>query len=187
MQDKIAQATQNMIKNLEEMTGITLDEWVRIVRDSGTEKVGERINFLKSKHGLTHGYANLIALIAKDRETASETPADPVDALFAGAKAGLRLLYEQIVLAAGAFGADMVESPKRTYTSLRRSKQFAILQPGTKTRLDVGLVLKDKPPAGRLEATRSWNSMYTHRVRIEKSEDIDRELLSWLKDAYDAA
>jgi hypothetical protein len=29
--------------------------------------------------------------------------------------------------------------------------------------------------------------MFTHRVKIEKAEDIDTKVESWLKAAYDAA
>lgn len=189
MSDKIEQAVQNMIKNLKEKTGKSLDEWVRIAQSSGEGKVRARINYLKAEHGLTHGYANLIALTAKDREAqaAGTVPEDPVDALFSGPKAGLRPIYDRILAAARGFGEDMVESPKRTYVSLRRSKQFAIVQPSTRTRVDVGLVLKGVEPSGRLEPAGSWNSMCTHRVRVESAEEVDDALCTYLREAYDAA
>ncbi len=189
MADKIDQAIQNMIANLEEKTGRSLDEWVAIAQKSELDKVGARIKYLKSEYGLTHGYANLVALTAKDRETAAgeEAVEDPVEALFSGPKAGLRPVFDRILTEVKKFGPDLVESPKRTYVSLRRSKQFAIVQPSTKTRVDVGLVLKDRDPEGRLEAAGSWNSMCTHRVRLESPEDADKELFKWLKEAFDAA
>ncbi|MGH6622418.1 MAG: DUF5655 domain-containing protein, partial [Burkholderiaceae bacterium] len=54
-------------------------------------------------------------------------------------------------------------------------------------RLDVGLNLKGVEPAGRLEASGSFNAMVTHRVRLAKGASIDAELKRWLKQAYDAA
>ena len=189
MEDKIQQALQNMIKNLEEMTGKSIDEWIAIAQNSGHENVRSRTNYLKSEHGLTHGYANRVALMAKDREQAAEIdkPFDPVEAVFAGSKAHLRPIYDRILAAARGFGDDFVEAPKRHYVSLRRNKQFAIIQPSTRTRVDVGLVLKEAPAAGRLETAGSWNSMCSHRVRLEKLDDVNDELLAWLKEAYDAA
>jgi hypothetical protein len=189
MSDKIDQATQNMIKNLEEMTGRTMAEWIAVVEASGEEKVRARINFLKSEHGLTYGYANLIAMLAKDKAEQAEgaVPQDPVATLYAGDKAGLRPIYDRVLAGVLKFGDDVVESPKRTYVSLRRDKQFALVQPTTKTRVDVGLVLKDVEPGGRLEKAGSWNSMCTHRVRLDSAEGVDEELLDWLKKAYDAA
>ena len=51
----------------------------------------------------------------------------------------------------------------------------------------VGLNLKGVPAKARLEASGSFNSMVSHRVRIEKASEIDQQLVSWLKQAYDAA
>lgn len=189
MADKIDEAVQNMIKNLEEKYGRSLDEWVEIVNASGLEKVKERINFLKSEHGLTYGYANMIALTAKDR-TGQVTPdaeKDLVADQYAGEKAALRPIYDTLIAAVNDFGDDVEISPKRTYVSLRRNKQFALIQPSTKTRVDVGLNLKAVEPQGKLEASGSFNSMCTHRVRLESQADVTDELLGWLKAAYDAA
>ncbi len=71
--------------------------------------------------------------------------------------------------------------------SLRRSKQFAILQPSTKTRFDVGINLKGTDPTKRLEPSGSFNGMVTHRVRVHSVEEVDAELLGWLKEAYELA
>ena len=83
--------------------------------------------------------------------------------------------------------SDSHIAPKKAYVSLRRNKQFGLIQPSTATRVDVGLRLGDMPPAGRLEASGSFNSMVTHRVRINDAKDIDAELLAWLEQAYEAS
>jgi len=90
------------------------------------------------------------------------------------------------VAAVSKFG-NVEVSPKKAYVSLRRGKQFAILQPTTATRLDVGLVLSAVEPTDRLEAAGSYNAMMTHRVRIESVADIDKELIGWLRKAFDQA
>jgi len=190
MADKIDEATQNMIKNLEEKYGKSLDEWVAIVNASGAEKVKEQINFLKAEHGLTYGYANLIALTAKDRSGQAASARGEVDLVgdqYAGDKAALRPIYDAIIAKVNKFGKDVEVSPKRTYVSLRRNKQFAIVQPSTKTRVDVGLNLKGVEPQGNLEAAGSFNAMCTHRMRLESKADVTDELVGWLKAAYDAA
>ena len=190
MADKVDQAVQNMMTNLEEKYGKSLDEWVKIVNGSGVEKVKERINFLKSEHGLTYGYANLIALTAKDRAGQAASGGGEVDLVadqYAGEKAVLRPIYDAVIAAVNGFGSDVEVSPKRTYVSLRRNKQFAIIQPTTKTRVDVGFNLKDVEPQGNLEAAGSFNAMCTHRMRLESKADVTDEIIGWLKAAYDAA
>ncbi len=43
---------------------------------------------------------------------------------------------------------------------------------------------KGVKPEGRLE---SWGAMCSHRVRVTSVEQVDAELLGWLKQAYDAS
>ena len=181
-------ATATMIKNLEEKTGKTLAQWVAVVKGLGPKKHGEIVSFLKETHQLGHGYANLVAhsaagLVGEDAASGE----DLVAAQYAGEKAALKPMYDQLIKAISAFGKDVEVSPKKTYVSLRRSKQFALIQPTTKTRLDVGLNLKGVAPSGRLEASGSFNAMCTHRVRVESPDQIDKALTTWLKEAYEKA
>ena len=181
-------ATATMIKNLEEKTGKTLAQWVAVVKGLGAKKHGEIVSFLKETHQLGHGYANLVAhsaagLVGEDAASGE----DLVAAQYAGEKAALKPMYDQLIKAISAFGKDVEVSPKKTYVSLRRSKQFALIQPTTKTRLDVGLNLKGVAPSGRLEASGSFNAMCTHRVRVESPDQIDKALTTWLKEAYEKA
>ena len=177
-----------MIAGLREKTGKALDEWLTILRASKRTKHKEFMELLKNEHGLTHGFANMIALQAlhSDSHTASDTDA-LVDAQYAGAKAGLRRIYDALLAAVRKFGKDVEVAPKKAYVSLRRNKQFAIIQPSSATRVDVGINLKGAEPAGRLEASGSFNAMVSHRVRLSKPSEVDSELLAWLKKAYEAS
>jgi len=176
-----------MIKNLREKYGKTLEEWIQIVKKTGIEKHGEIIKFLKEKHGFTHGFANLVALKARGTDSASaDSPESLVEAQYKG-KESLYPMYEQLIREVKAFGSDVEIAPKRGYVSLRRKKQFALIQPSTKTRLDIGINLKGVAPAGRLEASGSFNAMCSHRVRVSDGNDIDADLINWLKLAYDEA
>ena len=176
-----------MIRNLGEKIGKPLVQWLKIARGAKLSKHGEIVKFLKSEHGMTHGYANLIAHKTLESDAGSASSTDElVDRQYAGAKADLRPIYEKLIAAVSKFG-DVEVSPKKAYVSLRRAKQFALLQPSTATRLDVGIKLKDVDCAGRLETSGSFNAMVTHRVRVESPKDVDRELVGWLKQAYEAA
>ena len=115
----------------------------------GAAKHGEIVKALKTEHGLGHGYANLVAHHAKgDAKPAGDEGGDLVDAMFAGPKAGLRPIYDSLIAEVRTFGPDVEIAPKKTYVSLRRSKQFGLVQPTTKARVDVGINLKGSPPAG---------------------------------------
>jgi hypothetical protein len=177
---------ESMIANLRKKTGRSLEEWIKVARGSGAAKHGEIVKFLKQKHELGHGYANFVALRTLAAATGAPASGEGlVAAQYAGAKAALKPIHDALVAAAKKFGADVEVSPKKTCVSLRRARQFALIQPSTNTRIDLGLKLKGVPVAGRLEP---WPSpMCTHRVRLESSSQIDRQLLGWLKQSYDAA
>jgi hypothetical protein len=179
-------ATATMIANLEANTGKSLDQWIGMARASGHAKHGQMVAWLKADQGLTHGYANLVAHKAFASDAGSSGDDDLMAAMFAGPKAAMKPAYDKA--AAFVQGLDGVEfAPKKGYVSLRRSKQFALLQPSTKDRLDVGLVLKGVEPTGRLEAAGSWNAMVTHRVRVASVDEVDAELEGWLRQAWAAA
>lgn len=178
-----------MVANMPEKTGKPLADWVEIVKASGLEKHGEMVKLLKSEHGMTHGFANLVAHEVRGGVVTKlpDPSSDLVAAQYAGDKAVLRPIHDAIADAVAGFGGDVEQAPKKTYVSLRRAKQFALVQPSTKARVDVGINLKDVPPAGRLEASGSFNGMVSHRVRLGSVDDVDAELIGWLRMAYDRA
>jgi predicted transport protein len=184
--DAIKQAMENQVKNLEEKTGKKIDEWIKIVQNSKLEKHGELVNMLKEKYGIGHGYANMVVHTAKQSHAGFAEEEDLINEQYKG-KESLRPWYDALMKIVKSLGKDVEVSPKKAYVSLRRKKQFAIIQPSTKTRLDVGLNLKDVTPSGKLEAAGSWNGMCSHRVKIEDATQVDAEVAQWLKTAYEQA
>jgi len=177
-----------MIANLKEKTGKSLQQWVAVAKSTGKGKHGEIVKALKAEHGLTHGYANLVAheLLSRVTQSRADGGDSLIDAQYAGDKAVLRPIYDELIGAIRKFG-EVEVAPKKAYVSLRRSKQFALIQPSTKTRLDVGINLKGAKPQGRLEASGSFNAMVSHRVKLEAGAKVDPELIGWLKQAYEQA
>jgi len=181
-------ATESMIQNLKEKTGKTLEQWLKVAAASKLSKHGEIVKHLKTDHGMTHGYANLVALkLLKSDAQSVGTSDELVTMQYSGEKEALRPVYDALIAVVGKFGSDVEVSPKKAYVSVRRSKQFAIIQPSTKSRVDVGINLKGVRPSGRLEASGSFNSMVSHRVKIGAESEVDAELRGWLKAAYDAS
>ena len=182
MPDPEAQV-QNQIRNIETSSGRSMAEWFTVVAGSGKTKHGEIVSWLKSEQGLTHGNANLIALLYLRGPDAPEGD-DLVDAIYSGPKAALRPFHDRVVATASAFGDDVQLAPKQAYVSLRRAKQFATVGPASGGRLEIGLNLKGEPPSGRLEA---GGGMCTHRVRLTDPAEFDEAVVGWLREAYDRA
>jgi hypothetical protein len=183
--DRLEVGRATFERNIETQTGQSVVAWAKLVAQQGFARHGQMVAWLKAQHGLSHSHANHIAKqVLSDTAPRSD---DPVAHLFDGGKEGLRPLYEQLAAAALALGGDVEIAPKKANVSLRRRRQFALIQPTTRTRVDLGLILKDKAPAGRLEPSGSFHAMFTHRVRLTSATDLDAEVLGWLKAAYDEA
>lgn len=185
MADVIDPQLQTMINNMPEKTGKSLTEWYQVIRAAGLEKHGDIMKLLKGEYGVTHGFANTISILYRQQATGGlPAEADLVSAQYAGAKAGLRPIYETILQEVQQFGSEVEIAPKKTYVSLRRNKQFAIVKPSTKTRVDLGLNLKDVEPTERLEGGKVFSGMCTHLVRLTDPAGVDEEVVGWLRDAY---
>ena len=176
-------ALKTMIDNMPEKTGKSLSEWKTLLASKSFSKHSEAVNFLKKEHGVTHGYANTIVTLSKDSNT---SPKDLVATQYKG-KEGLLPIYEKLLTEVQSFGTDVQVVPKKTTVSLVRKKQFALIKPATKTRIDLGLKLREKDPAGRLEDSGPFGTMCTHRVRLTEAGEVDAELRSWLEAAYEEA
>jgi Domain of unknown function (DUF4287)/Domain of unknown function (DUF5655) len=178
-------ALQSQIRNIETTYGKPLDYWFAVIDASGLTKHNQVVAMLKADHGLAHGAAHRVSLLARQRDHAGVAQAsDPGGALYAGAKAGLRPLHDALLGEIRAPGGFDI-APKKGYLSLRRRKQFARIQPSTASRINLGLILPATTPAtGRLEPAARFNPLFTHRVRITAATDLDDELRGWLAAAY---
>jgi hypothetical protein len=172
-----------MIDNMPEKTGKSLAEWKTLLTSMSFEKHSQAVNFLKKEHGVTHGYANTIVTLSKDSGASSE---DLVANQYKG-KEALLPVYEKLLAIVQSFGADVRVVPKKSTVSLVRKKQFALIKPATKTRIDLGLKLRDQEPSGRLEDSGPFGTMCTHRVRVTEVGQVNGELREWLEAAYDEA
>jgi hypothetical protein len=171
-----------MPETLREKTGKSLDQWLGIVRATGLSKHGQILAELKTKHGLSHGYANMLALLSTGY--GKSTGDELVEAMFAGSKAGLRPIYDRLLEVVRGFGPLEV-APKKTMVALRTSKIFACFTPSSSKRADIGITLKDTPPTERLRDT--TGGMTNRAVWIGDASEIDAEVIGWLRRAYETS
>jgi predicted transport protein len=176
-----------MADSLEATTGRSVEDWLVIVRGLGLQRHGEILAALKRDHGLSHGYANLLALVATGYGQQGE--AELVEGLFVGPKAGLRPLYDRILEIATGLGDDVAIAPKKTMVSFRRKKQFACFTPMSAKRVDLGVNLRgdladEAVGVARLRPTPG--GMASHVFAITTPEEVDDEVMAWIRRAYDA-
>lgn len=177
-------ATQTMLDNLPAKTGRPLEEWFVVLDRADLGRHGQAVSFLKTEHGVSHGFANLIVTRHRSRDAAPASGDDLIDAQYGGAKAALRPICDRLIAAAVSLGTDVEVAPKKTSVSLRRSRQFALVEVPNAKRVQLGFNLRGVAPTERL---RAMTGMCTHRVDLTSHADVDDEVLGWLRAAYDLA
>jgi hypothetical protein len=204
---------QSQLANIQARTGRSLDELYALVRESGLSRHGEIREMFKTTLGLGHGDANTLAKFYLQQAAGSlpsaapqsAAPAanaaladagqagaaqggageDPLDALYTGAKAPLRPIHEAVMAQIEALGPFEI-APKKGYLSLRQKRQFAMLGPGTRGRVELGLNLKGLEGTERLIA-QPPGGMCQFKVFLISIDEVDAELVAWLAAAYNAA
>jgi len=174
-------ALQTMIDNMPEKTGKSLEEWKKILAVKAFTKHSDGVKFLKTEHGVTHGFANTIVSLSKEDKPQSE---DLVTLQYEG-KENLKPIYQKLLDYVHSLGSDVTVTPKKGSVSIIRKRQFILIKPATKTRIDLGFKLKDIPTTDRLEPSGPFGTMCTHCVRLTDPSQVDAELKDWIAEAYE--
>ena len=189
MSDSVAKAYETQLANIEQRTGKSLPELTALLGATGLTKHGQLRDHLKAELGMGHGDANALVhhfLSGWSAETvAPEEAGDILDAVYTGGKAGLRPIHDALMALVVPLG-DFSIAPKKGYVSLRRKRQFAMIGPGSQSRVDVGINLKGVDGNDRVVA-QAPGGMCTHQIRLTSVDQVDGEVVEWLRRAYDAA
>ncbi len=184
-------ARETQLKNIQTKTGKTLAEIRVIIDKSGLNKHAEIRKMLMAKFGLGHGDANSLVHFAamSDGQSAAEAKgasiAEVVAEIYSGSRAPLQPIHDRVMAAIRKFGSFEIV-PKKGYLSLRRAKQFAMIGPASKGRLELGLNMKDVKPTKRLTAMPP-GGMCQYTVDLTTAGEVDKELLGWIRRAFDSA
>jgi len=184
---------QSVIAGLKEKTGRPLEEWLAVVEAEGPPGEKERREWLKARHGLGTNYASWLAELSVGKGEESDPQGylraaeQYVEKMFAGPKAGLRPIYDKLLETGRKLGKDVRVCPCQTIVPFYRKHVFAQIKPTTRTRIDLGLALKDTKTPKRLIDTGGFakKDRITRRMEISSPKDIDDEVRRWLKAAYE--
>jgi Domain of unknown function (DUF5655)/Domain of unknown function (DUF4287) len=183
------EARQTQLDNIQKKTGKSLTELTAIVRESGLTKHGEIRDLLKEKLGLGYGDANALvhAILQSDGQRVAEGKSidSVLDEIYSGAKASQRPIHEALMKHIATFG-EFESVPKKGYVSLRRKGQFAMIGPKTNTRFEVGINAKELKKNPRL-LEQPKGSMCNYIVNVTEAQEVDSELIGWIKSAYESA
>ena len=172
---------QSSLAALKQKTGRTLEEWIKLVQKSGPATEKDRRAWLKTEYGMGMNYAGWIAehSVGKGDDGNPETylrqAQEFVENMFSGGKQSLLPIR------------DVKVCPGKAIVPLYLKHVFAQIKPTTRTRIDLGLALKDTKVPKRLIDTGGLakKDRITHRIEITSLKDIDSEVKKWLKTVYE--
>lgn len=188
--NSVEKALETQLRNIQTRSGRTLDQLYEIIRKSGLSKHGQIRDMLKKDLGMGHGDANTLTHIylkseVEGAKTSAASLDDIVNEIYSGPKADLRPIHDKLMLHINKFGMFEI-APKKGYVSLRRKKQFAMITPATKTRVEVGLNMKGVDATSRLIQLPPGR-MCQYKVDVTDVKEVNPELIAWIKQAYDSA
>lgn len=181
----VDQAKATQLRNIEAKTAQTIDALCNAIRGSGKVKHGEVRTWVMERFGLGYGDANALAHAASSATASPDGSEDPLTQIYSGKKQHLRAIHDALLAAIASWGEFEV-APKKAYVSLRRNKQFAMLGPKNATSAELGINLKEEVASSRIVGQKP-GGMCHYAVLLAEPKDIDDEVLTVLRKAFDAA
>src|SRR5260370_41466058 len=139
---------QKSLAQLKENTGRSLEEWIALVKKEGPKDEKSQREWLKKKYKLGMNSAGWIAERADGKggdldtpETYLKSAVRCVEEQYAGAKAKLRPIFDELLTLGKSLGDDVKACPCKTIVPLYREHVFAQIKPTTNTRIDLGFAL----------------------------------------------
>ena len=104
---------------------------------------------------------------------------------FTGNYAAMKPLYDELERRVKQLGPDVICYAKKHYIAFKRSNNFGVVHNYT-TRIDLGLCLEEGIDSPRLVDASNWGwSRISKAVRLADVEDLDDEIMEWLRHAYE--
>jgi hypothetical protein len=127
--------------------------------------------------------------LAQLRQTRELLRAADADELIEGQYADrpqLRPILDAVLALLPALGPATVQSRKTIVSLVSSRRTFAVVRATTKDRVDLGLRLDDAEPGGRMQSAKGiGGGGATMRIALRRPEDIDEEVRSLMRRAYE--
>lgn len=178
---------QKFLEKVYQISGSSFEDIVVKVNENKLTKHSEIRSFLIEILNLGYGDANTLThyVLNTDSESMAEgkSMTDILNEIYCEKKAPLREIHDAVMQRLNNLGAFEV-IPKKGYVSLKRNKQFAMIGPKTNTRVEIGINSKTLTENQRLIG-QPKGSMCQFIVKLTHIDEVDDELIAWLKEAYD--
>lgn len=176
------QMGEAILRNLEEKTGKTLEQWISILKKAKVSDKKSVMDFLKNTHSLGHFQAQKI-FECFDGKDMYENTDDFIPALFNSSD--LLKAYKKVETTITKFGNDVRIQPCKTYIPFYRKNQFALIKVSKDKKVIIGLNLPDDFKNERFKKSKTGGSeRINYQTTLETISDFDKEIIEIITSAY---
>lgn len=168
---------------LERRTGEGVDAWKERIQQRGFSDEQALRSWLE-KQDVT-GYAQ--SLLVMETFGYPEFLMASADELIDGQysdRPHLRPVLDAILTRLPEVGESTIQARKGYVSLVTARRTFAVVQPTTRKRVDLGLRLEDEPEGRLVPAKGIGNGDMPRRIPLASPDEVDDEVIDWLKRAY---
>ncbi len=180
-----------VVRDIAAATGRGTHAWRELASRGAPSDAAALRRWLMERFGLRWSQASAVAAeLTGRRGVETEPPLALVDRAYSGQYEGLRPIYEHIVAAASGLGPDVAIDATLHDVYLVRRQDFGVVRPGASKHIDLGLALgeaRDVPDRFEPGAMDDVSARITHVVSVQANNEVDREVLHWMRIAYEGA
>jgi hypothetical protein len=173
-------------EGLERDTGKTMDQWIAIAKKCPETKPKARVDWLRANHGLG---VNRAAIVLDAAFPAESLGWDNPEALIAALwKNPDHLKIHDALVAHVSKMKGAIVGEKKSFTGFSRNFQFAAIRP-TKdgVRLGIAVPLNSSKRLEAPQKNEGWSDRNKGVAILTSTKDIDAEIKTLLKSAFDAS
>ena len=182
----VEKSLESQLANIQERAGRTLDELFSILQQSAAESPQELRDVLIDELDMERGDAETVVFAHKERGSdAPKTVRGELARIYSGEREELKRVHDRLMEKLNDLG-DFEVTPRDGYVALRRNREFATVGPAGVTELEITMEFDHADPPERLQrAEAADRSRYS--VRISDADEVDDELITWMRQAYEEA
>ncbi len=170
-------------QGLARKTGRSLEAWAEIARACTLTSRGERLAWLREKHGLAQNRGTIVIAAAFGYDSLWGSPDALIDALWKDPAS--RATYEAVDQIATALPGAL-RTARKGFTAWARSFQFAAARPAKGGKLILGLAVSPEgDPRLAPASNEGWSERLKSRLILATPADVDAPLAALLRQAWE--
>lgn len=170
---------------LERRTGEGLDAWNQRIRQRGFSDEQALRTWLEKQEVTGYAQSLLVMETFGYPEFLMASADELIDGQYAD-RPHLRPVLDAILTRLPEVGEPTIQARKGYVSLVTTRRTFAVVQPTTRTRVDLGLRLVDEPQGRLIRARGIGNGDMPLRVALVAPDEVDDQVIEWMTRAYEA-